>query len=402
MPNLLDIVGQDDALAQLQRAAAGQRRPHALLLVGPEGVGRETAAVEYARLLLCHTPLSRPNAAPAATALIAQPAQPRLPRLPPDFTLRQGCGKCPSCLTLSASTNPDFQLVHKELGRYLDDDKARDRKFQDLGIDVIRQFVIAPAYRGAMGGQGKAFVIRGAEDMSVPAQNALLKTLEEPPSGVTIILICASASELLPTTRSRCRLVRFHALPLEFVAGELKKAGVKEAEASFWAGQTDGSLGQSQRLADDGLYAFKRDLVERLATLPQSHDAKFAEALTKEMEKYAGKLTRRDEDLVESVAKRQAGQIMLSIIASVYRDALRVGGPPAAGSSGQPARLVHADQAPAIARIAQAFPPTALADILTQLARFEQLLWRNVNVKLLWDNVAVTCASAAPLSAELE
>ena len=81
---------------------------------------------------------------------------------------------------------------------------------------------------------------------------------------------------------------------------------------------------------------------------------------------------------------------MLGLIASVYRDAVTV-------ACGADKPLTHADQGDAITRIADRFVPEALAEILSQLARYEQLLWRNVNAKLLWDNVVLTCASAAPL-----
>ena len=82
--------------------------------------------------------------------------------------------------------------------------------------------------------------------------------------------------------------------------------------------------------------------------------------------------------------------MLLGLIASVYRDAVTV-------ACGADKPLIHADQPDAIAEIAERFGPEALAEILTQLGRYEQLLWRNLNPKLLWDNVAATCATAAAL-----
>lgn len=377
MPDLLDIVGQDSALVQLQRAVASGRRSHANLFAGPEGVGRRTTAVEFAKLLLCENPLVRPNSG-------------RFASLDDDFELRSACGQCPSCLTVRSGTNPDFQLVYKELARFHDDPDVRGRVMQNLGIDVIRQFLIDPAYRAAAGGRGKVFVVLQAEMMSPAAQNALLKTLEEPPAGVTIILICTSAARLLPTTRSRCRLVRFGPLPLDFTAESLIKEGVKPDEAHFWAAMTGGAIGPAKRRADEKLYEFKKTLLERLSTLPDSPGANLTEMLVKTTEKISRKLVRRDEKLSKTLAGRQAGQTILDIIVSIYRDALslacRTGG-----------NLVHADQAGKIEKIAARFGPEATAEILTQLARCEQLLWRNANAKLLWDNVSITCASAAAL-----
>jgi len=378
MVGLLDIVGQDHALGQLQRTLAGARRPHAYIFAGPRGVGRRTTAVEFARLLLCEQPVESANAG-------------RLEGLDDDFALGVACGRCPSCETLSAGTNGDFHFVYKELARYHDDPAVRERKMQSLSIDVVRDNLIGPAYRASSGGRGKVFVVAQAELMSVPAQNALLKTLEEPPAGVTIILLATSAADLLPTTRSRCQLVRFGSLPRKFVAGKLTSEGVSAAEADFWAAMTDGSIGVALELAGQKLYEFKTRLVAALAAAAGGPAGELAEMLTKAMDKRAKSLQRADAALAASLANRQAGGMLLGLIASVYRDALGV-----ACQGDRP--LTHADQAAAIGQIAGRFGPAGAAEILTQLARCEQLLWRNVNAKLLWDNVAATCASAAPLA----
>ncbi len=375
MPELLDIVGQDLALIQLQRAAAGGRRPHAYIFAGPEGVGRRTTAIEIAKLLLCEKPTQRPNNG-------------RFAAMDDDFPLRQACGRCDSCRTVSVGTNPDLKLVYKELARYHDDQRVRDLVMQNLSIDVVRQFLIDPAWRASVGGRGKVFIVRQTETMSAQAQNALLKTLEEPPKGVTIILLCTSPAELLPTTLSRCQLVRFGPLPVDFVADALMADGVAPDEARFWAAMTGGSLGLACRRAGEKLYEFKKLLVERLSGPDDPGD--LAEMLVKASEKLARKFHNRDKDLAISLTNRQAGQVFLGLIAGVYHDALV-----SATASAGP--LVHADQSDAVERIAARFEPTELAEILAQLSRCEQLLWRNVNAKLLWDNVAVTCTSAAAL-----
>ena len=377
MPELLSIVGQDGVLAQLQAALAARRRPHAYLFAGPEGVGRRTTAIELARLLLCEAPTCRPNRG-------------RLAGLADDFPLRQACGTCRSCGTVSAGTHPDLHLIYKELARYHDDPEIRRRKMQRLGIEVIRQFLIGPAYRSATEGRGKIFIVLQAQLLSPAAQNALLKTLEEPPAGVTIILICTGPGDLLPTTRSRCQLLRFGPLPLAFVAEALGREQVPPEQAGFWAAMTDGSLGRARRLAATDLYAFKRDLVGRLAGSSATGGAELAELLTAVTDRQAKALMREDESLTPAVAARRAGQVLLELLASVYRDALRL----ACGAGGV---TIHRDQPQALAELARRFGRTALADILAQLARYEQLLWQNVNAKLFWDNVAITCAAGAAL-----
>jgi DNA polymerase-3 subunit delta' len=249
----------------------------------------------------------------------------------------------------------------------------------------VRQFLIEPAYRAAGGGRGKVFVVVESEIMSHHAQSALLKTLEEPPGGVTIILLCTREEDLLATTRSRCQVVRFRPLPLDFVADALAGHGVEPAEARFWAALTDGSLGRSRRLAETGLYALKRKLVGQLAEA-----SPLGEQLVAAVEKRAKAEAAGEEGLAGTVASRRAGELLLGLLASVYRDALRV----ACGVGGP---VAHADQRAEVEALARRFGPDRLGEILAQLSRYEQLLWRNLNAKLLWHNVAATCASAAPL-----
>jgi len=382
MTELLDIVGQDDALARLEGTVWGARRPHAYIFAGPRGVGRRTTATALAKTLLCEDPTTTPNAA-------------RLARLDADFPLRRACGQCTDCKMVAAGTHPDLHLVYKELARYHDDLNVRERVMQELGIDVIRDFLIGPACRSASRGRGKTFIVLEAELMSAAAQNALLKTLEEPPEGVTIILICQRSEELLPTTLSRCSMIRFVPLPKAFVIEKLLEQGIEREEAEFWAAFTGGSVGKAVDLADQDLYPIKRDVLERLAGLGPAGDAELADHLVKLMDKRADAAiaaARRADgsELSANLAKRQAVSSLLELIAGAYQDAMAL----AAGAKRQ---MVNADQQEAIERLARRFTSTQLAEIVEQLSQYEQLLWNNVNPKIVWDNAVVTCASAAPL-----
>ena len=382
MPELLDIVGQDAAITQLQRGLTGTRRPHAYLFAGPAGVGRRTTAVALARTLLCEAPAKRSN-------------DDRLAEFRKNAALVQACGTCASCRMMDAGTHPDFHLVYKELARYHEDSEVRNRVMQGLGIQVIRRFLIDPAGRRAARGRGKVFVVRESELMSPEAQNALLKTLEEPPEGVRIVLICRHVERMLPTTRSRCWTVRFGPLPRPFVRDKLVDAGVAEAEAAFWSAFTDGSVGRALKLAEQGMYDVKRDLLERLAGLAEGGEGELADHLIKTTDRLADQAVAESKEadgaqLARTLALRRGVGVTLELIASAFRDALTA-------ATGARRDLVHADQQPAVAALAGRFDATRLAEVLEQLARYEQLLWRNVNPKTVWDNVAITCASAAPL-----
>lgn len=382
MVEFLDIVGQDSSLARLQRALAASRMPHALLFAGPIGVGRRTTALALAKVLLCDQPATRPNAG-------------RLTELPADFPLRLACGKCPSCRAIDADTHVDVHLVYKELLQYHSDPKVRDRVMQELGIDVIREFLIAPVGRSSGRGRGKVFLVLEAELLSEEAQNALLKTLEEPPPGVTIILVADQAAGLLATTLSRCRLVPFALLPQAFVRQRLAAAGIGEPEATFWAAHTAGSLGESLRLAEQDMFRLKRELLDRLGGAAEGGVAELAEYLAKTAEAVAGGIAAKarkeqDADLSKLLANRRAAAVLLGLMAGCYRDALAL----AAGSD---RALVHADQPGPARALAGRFGAMDLARAIEQLDEYERLLWRNVNPRLIWDNVAATVAGAAPL-----
>jgi DNA polymerase-3 subunit delta' len=378
---LLDIVGQDQAVGHLQRLLGGARRPHAMIFAGPIGVGRRTTAEALAASLLCSRPTQTPNAG-------------RFSDLADDALLTQACGQCDDCAMTAAGSHPDYHAVYKELAAYHTDADVRNRVMQDLGIAVIRQFLIAPASQAPARGRGKVFVVREADLMSTPAQNALLKTLEEPPAGVTIILLARRSDLLLATTLSRCGMVRFGPLPAEFVRSQLTQRGVGNEEAAFWAAFTAGSIGRAIQLAEAELYPVKCELTGALADLPEG-GGELADRLVKlsdELAESAVAASRKADGskLSKALATRQATGTLLQLIASVYRDALTL-------SVAADRPLIHADQPEEVQRIAARLVADQLAEIIEQLSQFERMLWQNVNSKIVWDNAVITCTSAAAL-----
>lgn len=376
MLELTDIVGQDAAIRKLREAMACDRTPHAYLFVGPAGVGRRTTALAFARTLLCLTP----------------PDQRSESAGPPSG--RTACGVCQSCKLIDSQTHPDLHVIRKELAQYHDDASVRDRKMQELSIDVIRTFLIAPAGLAGAYGHGKIFIVLEAELMSAAAQNSLLKTLEEPPPGVTIILIARQSQQMLPTTQSRCWAVRFAALPQGFVVSRLTAAGVGKGEAEFWARFTDGSVGEGSTLAAQGLYKLKSDIIERLGA-PEAGPVELGEHLAKSSDALAEQIVKdakKDQgiELSKLLASRRAAGVMLRLIGSAYCDALHQ-------STGAGGAISNCDQGGPIKALSRRFGPQQLAEIIEQLSVYETLLWRNVNPRTVWDNVALTCCSATPL-----
>jgi hypothetical protein len=165
------------------------------------------------------------------------------------------------------------------------------------------------------------------------------------------------------------------------------------------------------------MYAIKRDVIDRLAAMSAAGGSALAEHLAKLAEQLADDAVaraKRDEgvELSKLLASRCAGGLMIELIASAFRDAMRLstkGHPQAAQEASAPSQaettaatgprreMVNTDQVGAIESLAKRMPPRQLAAVIEQLSAYEQLLWRNVNHRLIWDNLVVTAASAAPL-----
>lgn len=181
------------------------RLPHAMLLVGPVGVGKAAFAEQIAALLLCES---------IAPGLVA-------------------CGECPACCWLDAGNHPDFRRVapdddnEADLGTAEKNiEKSKKRGSSTIRIDQIREleaFVFVGSHRNG----NRVVLITEAEAMNPAAANALLKILEEPPTSVYFILVSTRSKSLLPTIRSRCRVIPFGPPDAAAAADWLVHAGLE-------------------------------------------------------------------------------------------------------------------------------------------------------------------------------
>jgi DNA polymerase-3 subunit delta' len=317
---LADVRGHDRVRAILSRALERDRLPPALLFAGPDGVGKKTLALAVAQAALCER-------APAPKA----------------------CGECRACRKVSAAAAPErLEEARNEADQHPDEDvwrnfrlhpdlvlaegwwltkTGRPRAEPEIRVDQVRDLIgeIAGAPFEA---RRRVFVIDDAHTMNEAAQNALLKSLEEPPPRSHVILVSAAPLGLRQTIRSRCQLLRFGPLTRSAVAAHLaERRGVPEEEARTQAALAGGSLGAALAFESEAYGRMREGLVDLLER---------AEALDPVARMEAAEALEQTEDPA----------LLLTTLRSLLRDLLAL----RAGASKE--ALVHADLAERLAPLA--------------------------------------------------
>ena len=222
------IVGHRRLVSLLSTAVARDRLPPVLLLAGPRGVGKRRVAQALAETLNCQSPRSDPGSG----------------------LERDACGECVACRRIGRGMHPDVLIVEPgDTG--------------SIKIEQVRDVIDRSAYR-PFEGRRRVVIVDDADAMMPPAQSALLKTLEEPPSASVFVLISSMPDSLLATVRSRCPRLRFGPLSAAEVASVLiRDHGFAEPEARAVAADADGSPGRGleARSAD---VAGAREAAQRL------------------------------------------------------------------------------------------------------------------------------------------
>jgi DNA polymerase-3 subunit delta' len=237
---LASVIGQPRAIDSLQAALRGGVVHHAYLFAGPEGVGKELAAVGLAQALIC-------------------PEQPEV-----------GCGTCASCTRVVKGLHPDVTWLMPDEERVSRGLAGRSdftgTPSRDIRVEQIRGLQERISLRG-LESRRKVALIVSAQRMNDQAQNAFLKTLEEPPADTTLILIASEMDRLLPTIRSRCSKVLFGPLPVDVVAQRVQQERrLDPPTAALAAVMAGGSLGRALRLDLKGL-AKRKEVITRFEAL---------------------------------------------------------------------------------------------------------------------------------------
>jgi DNA polymerase III subunit delta' len=387
-----DLVGQDETVEVLRRAAESAARivagtatgngamTHAWIFTGPPGSGRSVAARAFAAALQCERD-------------------------------GIGCGECHGCHTALGGTHADVRFVVPE--------------GLSIGVGEMRALVLR-ASSAPSGGRWQAVVVEDADRLTEQACNALLKAIEEPNPRTVWMLCTPTVEDVLPTIRSRCRLVALSTPTAAEVAGFLERLGCEAGRASYAARASQGHIGRARALAfDDAVRDRRQDVVgmpARLTSLGHclTAAARLAEVSKAEADEITAALdTREKADLdtaygvvergrrpreyapalrdLEGAQKTRAKRRQLDVVdrglidlVSVYRDAIAI-------ASGAPGALVNEDIRPDIERIVQ----TSSAELNLQRIGWifdarEQMLEFNVPIALALESMMVALRVPSP------
>lgn len=230
------IIGHDFQKNILKRAARDNMASHSYLYAGPDGVGKKLMALEFAKLLNCLGSMDSPD---------------------------EGCG-CSSCRKIDRGIHPDVVLIEFT-------------GVKNIKVDQVREEIEEKLYLRPFEGRYKIVIVDEAERMNHNAQNAFLKTLEEPPRDCVIILLSSRPESLLPTLRSRCQTVVFNPLPEEIVVGLLtQRGGMSPEDAVLCAKLSGGSIGKALGF-DKDLMEWRKDLLAGLVSIRRNSASDISE-----------------------------------------------------------------------------------------------------------------------------
>lgn len=312
-----EILGHEQIKEHLQRALETDKISHAYILSGEEGMGRKSLANAFALSLLCERGKKEP------------------------------CMQCPACRQVLSGSHPD--LIH-----------VTHEKPNSISVDEIREQINDTIRIRPYSSYYKIYIVDEAEKMTVQAQNALLKTIEEPPAYAVILLLTTSEGAFLPTILSRCVKLKLKPLPDDVVKNYLVGAlGVPAAEAEVYAAFARGNLGRAISVSTSE--TFKNFYREMLKVLTRVKDMEISEFLDS-----VKKVKDEEFDVYEC----------LDFFQMWYRDVLLY---KATGDNNQ---MIFKDQYPVIRDICSKSSYGGLEEILQAIDKARVRLQANVNMEL--------------------
>lgn len=238
------IAGHHKAIKMLRKQIDNNRVPGGYLFVGPHGVGKLTAALSFASALNCAS---------------------------------GGDDACNICRRIQGKNFPDVQIIDYDWQMNMEG-KEEERKRKTLGIKTILKLQYYVSLK-PMEGMWKIFIIDRAHTMTPEASNCFLKILEEPPDQTVFILIADNESQILPTIRSRCQLIRFGYLNKKDFNLIIKKNGITRPDMYSCM---DGSPGRALETGLEGM----EDLDHVMPLWEMIHNGKMLDVLTDAQREY--------------------------------------------------------------------------------------------------------------------
>ncbi|MEM0982983.1 MAG: hypothetical protein AAGI17_03430 [Planctomycetota bacterium] len=305
---LESLVGQEQAIAMLRASIDSGRLHHGWIFHGPWGVGKFTAALAFAAILL------DPTSESDLSGVVNPDPESRVQEL------------------LRTASHPDLHIVRKELARFSDDAKVRNQKMTTIAKDVIDKRLVLPSQLAATVTPGglvsKVFIVDEAELIDPTVSNTLLKTLEEPPAGTVIILVTSSEDRLLPTIRSRCQRVAF--APLSDSDLRSWADGRKLDAAKDWdrlAMLAAGSPGRLLDAIETGVAAWPGELDTGLSAADAGRfDPLLGPKMAELVDRWAAARVEAEPSRGKDAMNRQAASRMLGFVAERARLRLGVAG----------------------------------------------------------------------------
>ncbi len=320
------IVGHQLAVSHLSQAVEQQQIAHAYLFHGPNQIGKRTIALTFAQALLCTANDSRP------------------------------CNTCRACQLVQANHHPDFVVLNLE---WQASNLPEKSKTKSISIDAVRALSRDLARR-PLEGKWKVLMVPHVDELTIAASNAFLKTLEEPPSFVVILLTTHDIQLVLPTIRSRCQPISLFPLSLQKVEEALINKGLSDQQTQLIAKLSGGRIGWALQAAEDRTLLKKRaDILNDLQKVLKSN---------------------RAERLLQALPLSKENDIeVIRLWTGWWRDLLLI-------QNNAANVITNIDQQEILKEAASRYSTEQIRSCLHELQR----LWRlaretNVNMQLLWE-----------------
>ncbi|MGV8154360.1 MAG: ATP-binding protein [Alkaliphilus sp.] len=214
-----NVVGQGEIVSCLEKALIERKTTHAFMIVGVEGLGKKKLAFEVAKGITCESEVDKP------------------------------CYECKSCLKAAGDTNTNIVRIEEE---------------KTIKIETIRDIqekIRIKTFDGAT----RVYIVHDAEKMTVQAQNALLKTLEDPPEKAVIIMTTINENKLLPTIVSRCQLIKLKLIKTEEIQKHLiKRKNISYEQSKAISALANGVVGKAIKILEDESYMRRREEVFKI------------------------------------------------------------------------------------------------------------------------------------------